>query len=921
MTAPLVQRLSLVVDAATGQTEARMDAVASSARDAGEAAERSASQVAQAAERVAAAQLRRDDAAGKVAVAEARLVELQEKGNASASQMAAATERLESARRQLANSERILTNATAESAQTQDRATESLARQETQQERARLGSERFRGQLEGVKEMAKGLTAFAIGDWLQEQVGGYLEGARGAQALATSMNASVEEGGRLATIFQSMGLESGDLLEIQAQFAQTSKDGLTAAGQELKTNRDGTVNWARSLEDALAQLQQIPDATERNRQGFQMFGEEGYKQLSRLLTSGVSVKEAFERVGTPFTSEDVSIAQQYDRQMMQLQLSSSELGRTLARNIVPVAGDVVGALDKVLGMVTDIPLPLTLAASAAVIMGRTGFDPLAKSADFVREKFGAVREGIANATAGVEEGAGRMSRAGAIAKGGVSGLTDALGGPLGVALIGAGAAFSLASQGEEELERHAADAAAEVARLGGTTNDAAANSRRLAAQLEREAGTWETLMAAQRGLAAQRDELSGFQSVVSNLGSAFGFAGEGATQLFSGTDAAARGFQEAIDEARKNLGEFGAQEAAAQLTTASLTQMIAEGDTSSQAFADSVKEAAEAQITQSTTSDTAAASIAAYRSQTDQAVQATRGLIDAQYAQDDAEYAFLAAVDAANSATDDQKTSVDEVAQAHTRLGEAALHAGDAMADVAVAQAKAAGEIVTPLDEANIRASTLIETLKDQLNTPDLTDQARNQLQTLIDQLTEAKDKGDVKALVTLTGVDTAEDQLGKVGKDRDAKISLETRGGPAVSAYMDRLTEDRLAIIRVESRNGPAVDDYLDGLARDRLAIIRVETRGGPAVDQYLDDLAGRRRTAVIDVQRRNVGGAPGGGGPAAGLLGAAAFGGPVSVNVYPQVDAGGRLTAAGATMTGRQIVQQLREYERRNGTGWRTR
>jgi hypothetical protein len=87
-----------------------------------------------------------------------------------------------------------------------------------------------RGQLDGLKDAAAGVTAFAVGDWLREQVSGYLEGARGAQALATSMNASVEEGGRLTTIFQSMGLEADDLLEIQAQFAQTSKDGLTAAG-------------------------------------------------------------------------------------------------------------------------------------------------------------------------------------------------------------------------------------------------------------------------------------------------------------------------------------------------------------------------------------------------------------------------------------------------------------------------------------------------------------------------------------------------------------------------------------------------------------------------------------------------------------------------------------------------------------------
>jgi hypothetical protein len=113
-------------------------------------------------------------------------------------------------------------------------------------------------------------------------------------------------------------------------------------------------------------------------------------------------------------------------------------------------------------------------------------------------------------------------------------------------------------------------------------------------------------------------------------------------------------------------------------------------------------------------------------------------------------------------------------------------------------------------------------------------------------------------------------------------------------------------------------VDNYLDGLARDRLAIIRVETRNGPAVDTYLDDLAGQRRTAVIDVQRSGATGGPGGG-SGAGLLGAPVGGGSYTVNVYPQTDAGGRLTSQALQLTGQQVVGLLREYERRNGTGWR--
>jgi hypothetical protein len=69
-----------------------------------------------------------------------------------------------------------------------------------------------------------------------------------------------------------------------------------------------------------------------------------------------------------------------------------------------------------------------------------------------------------------------------------------------------------------------------------------------------------------------------------------------------------------------------------------------------------------------------------------------------------------------------------------------------------------------------------------------------------------------------------------------------------------------------------------------------------------------------VIDVQRRN---APGAGGTGAGLYGAA-FGGPVSVQVFPQVESGGRLTAQAAGVTGREIVQQLADYTRKNGPGW---
>lgn len=948
MTAPLVQRLSLVVDAATGGTEARMDALATASREAGAAAERSAGQVAAAAERVAAAQARRDDAADRVALAERRLQEAQGRYAAGSSQVLAAEQRLESARRGHHQSTRAVERAEEELTRAQDDAAESTARAATEQERAGVASDRLRGQMDNLKGAAAGLVGFGVGDWARDQVQAYLDGARGAQTLATSMNATVEQGGQLSQLFGTLGLEASDLLEIQAEFAtKIGENGrnLEAFGASLETNANGTVNWAGTLVDALTHLQQIPDATERNRLGFQLFGEEGYKQLSRLLTSGMSVEDALDAIGTPFSPEDVRTAQEYDAAMMRLSLESGELGRTFAREVVPAAAGVLSGLNSVLGTITQIPLPLTLATTAALVMGRTGFSPLAKAGELVSSTMDRVRTGVANAASGVEAGAGRMARAGGIARAGVGGLSSLVGGPFGVAML-AGAGFMAAlSSGAEELEEHARAAAVEVEELGGSSADQEANTRRLAEQLREEAGSWETLAASMRGAAAQREDLEGWRSGLAEASGAFGFAQVGVTAALAEEDSATRGFTEAIEQAREELGEFGAQQELASQTSRSLTDLIAQGTTSGREFGDAVRAAADAQREESRTSDLATAALAAYEAQTTGAVEAVRGLIDAQFSQRDAGFAFLDAMDNLNSATDDAETSVDEVAQAHLELQEAALRAGDAAADAAVAQARAAGTIVTPLDEARIRADALIGDLQARLNTPGLSDAAQADLQVLIDQLTEAREKGDVEALVTLTGVDAATGDLDDVTGDRETRVNVESRGGPAVKTYLDGLAKDRdsrirvesrngpavkryldglaeerrLALIRVESRNGPAVKTYLDGLAAQRLAIIRVETRNGPAVDRYLDDLAARR-TAVIDVQR-GAGASGGSYGAPAGAFGTAAGGymdAGVTVErmtVVVQADAGGRLTQPSLAEAGRQVARQLGAHSSRSG------
>jgi DNA-binding TFAR19-related protein (PDSD5 family) len=203
------------------------------------------------------------------------------------------------------------------------------------------------------------------------------------------------------------------------------------------------------------------------------------------------------------------------------------------------------------------------------------------------------------------------------------------------------------------------------------------------------------------------------------------------------------------------------------------------------------------------------------------------------------------------------------------------------------------------------------------LQQPGITDAAREQVQTLIGDLREAQDAGDVEAILKLTGAAETEAGIDEATADRDTEVRVESRNGPAVKRYLDGLADERLAKIRVESRNGPAVKEYLDGLARERLAIIRVETRGGPAVDRYLDELA-RERGATIAPRAPGMAGAPSVG-SALGTMTAAPSVRLASVELDLRLTGSLDRSQAARAERGRATVEDIRAYEARSGKGWR--
>lgn len=951
MAGSLSERLQLVVDATTGQAEAKFVKLGEASAATAKTASASAGQVAAAADLIAQARMREQQAAGQVRVAELRLQELRATGTARSSQLAAAEERLAVAQRNLA----VATRQTAVASQQRATANASAVAETEALGRSTGGA---RAAIAGLATAGAAFVGIGLVDYLKDSVDGFLESASTASQLSISMNATVEQAGQLGALAKSIGLDFNDLLEIQAEFAQkvaASNTLLSSFGAAVKKNDDGTTNWALTLEDALIQLQKIPDATKRNALGFQLFGEEGYKQLSRLLVSGMSVKDALEAIGTPFSKDDVAAVQDYNRSMMELSLTGSRIEQTLGRALLPIVLDVAKGFGAFLDVITQIPAPISVATIAAIALGVTGFNPAAAAGGRLAVVTAALSRQFALYNAAVAIGGratANLAASQALAGAAGRGMLAAVGGPLGAALIAASVGYTLVTRGAEAFQKSTHEAAVEAEAAEQKYGDMAASSRELGRRLIEEAGYWEKVAAARNSTA---------NDVVSDK-SLFGDAdpGVGFANLISGfgdTEVAAEGASKGIDEAREALGAYGAQQEVAQAQVKGLSDMIAEGTTSGQKFADAVAAAAESQAKQAATSGLAQAAMDAYYSVTSKAVQATLDLLNAQLQQSDGLIGVQKAAYELGKTVDDAKTPWNEITEATNGAISSALSYASTAADAAVAGATAQGQIVDAAAEAKIRADATIAALRETLNAKGLTEGAKAQLTDMITQLETAKSKGDIQAILTLTGVPQAEGQLDNATKDRQATVTVESRNGPAVKSYLDGLasqtrlatvrvesrngpavkayldglaSQNRLALIRVESRNGPAVDSYLDGIAaQNRLAIIRVESRNGPAVDSYLDGIANQSRTAVINVQRNSpTGGGTSGptgsmrGAPsAASMLGASA-GGVNLAGVSLDLQLTGTLDRSQLSKAsqGRVNVENIRAYERRSGTGWRS-
>jgi hypothetical protein len=918
----LTERLQLVVDATTQTAETKFQKLTGAARETGEAAQRSSLSVRDAADRVAAARDRELTASGNLRVAETRLEALRQGGRARADQLAAAEERVATAQRTLHMATRSTQRATEDQTQAQRNAT-------TEMDRGERSGGRLRGQLDGLVSSAAALGGAGLGVLLRGLGEGFATGARNAGLLATSMNANVEEAGAFLGLVGSLGLELNDLLEIQAEFAQKVTDNgaaLQKLGVETDRNADGTVNWANTLVSFLDRLQGVEDATERNRLGFMFLGEEGFKQLSKLVNSGTDVRDALEMIGTPFTDEDVRMAADYDAAMLELSLTSQRAQQSLGRLLLPVLSGIAEGIGDVVDVVEDVPLPLGVATVAALTLGLTGFNPAAAAGARLAGVMAAVSAQIAlyNVAAAIGGRSSALLAGGMGAASAAGGRLMALaGGPLGLALLATAGLYTLVQGGVDDFREASRRAAQQLEEDKESYDSLSDGAEALGRRLADEAGTWDGLAASRRGAVGALEEQGGALSTLDDISGGALTTLTSLADRFSGGHLAAKGFTDEIENQRKELGAFGAQQETVQTTTKALNDLIAEGTTTGEEFAEAIRAAAEAQEAETRTSDLAKAALDAYNATTRDAVETTLALWNAQLQQRDGLIGVQQAIHEAHAVVDDLTTPWNEVGEATNRVIGTTLDYASTAADAAVAAAKAQGEVVTAAREAQIRGEATITALREAYSQPGITASAQAQIADLVAQLETAQENGDIEAVLSLTGAVETAGVLDDTTKDRDTTVRVESRNGPAVQRYLDGLAEQRLTIIRVESRNGPAVDDYLNRLRAERLAIIRVETRGGPDVDRYLDSLATQQRTATIDVRRPTGAAGDGGTGAAAvGMLtaGSQPRGDTIIHNLTVQATvegATGRLTPQSLAEAGRNYVHAIAAYNRRNRGG----
>ena len=736
----------------------------------------------------------------------------------------------------------------------------------------------------GLVAGATALVGTGLVGFLQNSVNAYTDAAQAAGQLANATNANIESASRFAAVTSKYGLDLSDLTEIFADFQQAagaSSKELETLGVGLTKTASGATDWVATATDFLAKMQEIPDATERNRLMFKFFGEEGAKQLMGLVNSGKSVKESLEAISDTQIMRDADLrnAQEFKASLAELQSSAADLGITVGRTLVPVLTTLSNVLQPLASGFASLDSG-TLALGGTAILVATQWGRITAAVAVA----GTALRGLGNAVIKplTVDFTGLTLAAGASAKA-IDANTAAAARSRGMGLTGwlvaLTVAWEVASRAVSAYGKSIDAVAASTDQITEATAQATLESQSL----------WEKLGGAIKDIL---DPGAWAHTLTFGL---TGTSVEERTQrdlVKSQEEAAAamKQSEEAATKAAEAQGAYAVATKEAGDTQAELKRLIAEGSTDYAALSAAATSAATAQEKQAAATKAASDAMDAAVVTTEELWTATLALFDADYAHQQALWARQDAVKEAIKVTEDEESSRRKVAESIHAVAAASLEAAQSYVAEKTASMEAAGQFVSDQEKRTL----LIDSLKRQLDAiPDSLPKAQQAVRDLIAGLESAnippltidgiqfkegttqaavqdlqtriaraldygdtglatKLQGQLDALkmppmpVTLTGPGGE-----PLGEDVGVKINVDSSQIDTARAALTGLEGDREIKYQTTVHNVANTTNVLTGLMGDREVKFNTVVRGDDHTKRVLDGLAGDREVKFNTVVR----------------------------------------------------------------------
>jgi hypothetical protein len=221
----------------------------------------------------------------------------------------------------------------------------------------------------GLVAGAAALVGTGLVAFLGQSATAFAESAKAAGELAKSTGGSVETVSRLQAALKGAGIGAEQSAGLMTKFttnAGRNKGLLDELGVTLQRNKDGTVDYASTLVQAVDKINLIGDSSKRNQALVALFGKQGAAAFNELASSGISLSESMRLVNKyqVFTAADVASAKAYDDAMDGLGASVQGLQFALGRDLVPAISAITNAGTAMLGVLMSIPAPVYLAVGA-----------------------------------------------------------------------------------------------------------------------------------------------------------------------------------------------------------------------------------------------------------------------------------------------------------------------------------------------------------------------------------------------------------------------------------------------------------------------------------------------------------------------------------------------------------------------------